>query len=111
MLYSVNRGIDVTRQLGVRSPGTATVAFANLLCLMGTPVCLICKMEHLGLMHPLLPQCKRLWPEAAAHRWALESLRERIHVLTVSNAVLLAEDQATSKDRGRCKALWPGIPL
>ena len=74
--YSVNRGIDVTRQLGVRSPGTATVAFANLLCLMGSPVCLICKMERLGLMHPSLPRCKRLWPEAAAHRWALESFRE-----------------------------------
>lgn len=99
MLHSVNRGIGVTRQLGVGSPGTATVAFANLLCLMGTPVCLVCKMEHLGLIHPSLPQCKRLWPEAAAHRWVLESLRERTHVLTISNAVPVAEDQATSKDR------------
>ena len=73
------------------------VAFANLLCLMGTPVCLICEMEHPGLIHHSLPQWKRLWPEAAAHKWVLESLRERVHVLTESAAVLLAEDQVTTK--------------
>lgn len=43
--------MSMSRQLGVRSPGTTKGVFANSLVLIGAPGFLIGQMECLGLIH------------------------------------------------------------